>query len=347
MVKEKCIFAAMINIQKNHSLQAYNTFGIAAKAKSFAIIKSVKELQELIETQNEKFFILGGGSNLLLTKDLNCLVIKNEIKGRKLERSFKNAIYVSAGGGENWHQFVLWCIKKGYGGIENLSLIPGTVGAAPIQNIGAYGVELKDVFHKLEAVNLKTGQIEIFRKKDCHFAYRESIFKKKLKAKYCISKVYFKLTKQLHHTKTSYGAIQKTLEKQKIKNPSIRDISQAVIKIRSSKLPDPAQLGNSGSFFKNPEISQKQFESLQKQFPNIVFYKLANGQFKIPAAWLIEQCGWKGKRIGHTGAHKNQPLVLVNYGNATGLEIKNLAFKILASVEKKFGIKLSPEVNII
>ena len=340
-------FCRMIQILKNHSFKQYNTFGIEAKAKSFVIVKSVKELQELIQTQKEEFFILGGGSNLLLTKNLNCLVIKNEIKGRKLVRIFKNSVYVLAGGGENWHQFVMWCIKKGYGGIENLSLIPGTVGASPIQNIGAYGVELKDVFHKLEAVNLETGEIEIFRKKDCHFAYRESIFKKKLKGKYFITKVYFKLTQQLHRTKMSYGAIQQVLEKQNIKTPSIKDISDAVIKIRSSKLPDPAELGNSGSFFKNPEIKKKKFKSLKKKFPNIVFYKLDNGKIKIPAAWLIDQCGWKGKRVGNTGAHINQPLVLVNYGNASGLEVKNLAYKILESVNKKFGIKLKPEVNIV
>lgn len=335
-------------MQSNISLQEYNTFGINAMAKSLVKIKSVEALQAVIRTTDAPYFVLGGGSNLLLTQDVSPIVIKNEIKGKAIVRDFKNCVYVAVGAGENWHQFVLWCLSKNLGGVENLSLIPGTVGASPIQNIGAYGVELKDVFHKLEAVNLKTGALEIFRKKDCLFGYRDSIFKRKLKGKYCITKVYFKLSKApAHRLKMAYGAIQNTLKEKQIKTPTIGDISAAVIAIRSRKLPDPQVLGNSGSFFKNPEISKRQFRVLQEKFPKIVFYELPNNKVKVPAGWLIEQCGWKGKRVGNTGAHAQQALVLVNYGGATGEEVKNLAYKIIDSVESKFGIKLHPEVNIL
>ncbi|HFB99818.1 MAG TPA: UDP-N-acetylmuramate dehydrogenase [Phaeodactylibacter sp.] len=335
-----------MQIQKNKSLQSLNTFGIEAKAESFVEVHSVKELQGVLKENNASIFVLGGGSNLLLTKDIKGLVIHNNIKGRKIEREFKHVAYVSAGGGENWHQFVLWTIEKGLGGIENLSLIPGRVGASPIQNIGAYGVELKDVFHRLEAVELATGELRVFRKKDCAFGYRESIFKKKYKGKFCITKVVLKLSKRPKINLT-YGAIAQTLALQNIKNPTIKEVSNAVIQIRSSKLPDPAELGNSGSFFKNPEISKRQFRSLQKAFPHIVFYPLKNEKIKIPAGWLIEQCGWKGKRIGNTGCHAQQALVLVNYGNATGKEIQTLALKIMDSVKTKFGIELKMEVNVV
>jgi len=335
-----------MQIEQNKSLKKLNTFGIDAKAEYFANIQSVPDLQKIISENKKPIFILGGGSNLLMTQDVKGLVIHNSILGKKIEREFQHCVYVSAGGGENWHEFVLWAIRKKLGGIENLSLIPGRVGASPIQNIGAYGVELKDVFHKLEAVNLKTGEVHIFRKKDCAFGYRESIFKQKLKGKFCIAKVYFKLSKN-PRLNLKYGAIQQTLLEQKIKQPTIKDVSNAVIKIRSSKLPDPAKLGNSGSFFKNPEISKTHFNKLIKAFPNIVFYPLENGKIKVPAGWLIEQCGWKGKRVGNTGSHAKQALVLVNYGNATGKEVKKLAGRIIASVEKKFGIKLTAEVNVI
>ena len=335
-----------MQIEKSKSLQPYNTFGIDVTAKTFLEATSEKDLISFFSSNKKNVFILGGGSNLLLTKDVKDIVIKNNIKGRKVEREFQHSVYVSAGGGENWHQFVLWCIKKGFGGIENLSLIPGTVGASPIQNIGAYGVELKDVFHKLEAIAIATGEKRIFRKSECAFGYRESIFKKKLKGKYCITKVWFKLSKR-PKINVKYGAIRQTLAEMKVKTPTIKDISRAVIKIRSSKLPDPKELGNSGSFFKNPELSQRQFKPLQKQFPNIVFYPLENGKVKVPAGWLIEQCGWKGKRVGNTGSHAKQALVLVNYGGATGSEVKKLAYKIIDSVDKKFGIKLSAEVNIL
>ncbi|MEM6963329.1 MAG: UDP-N-acetylmuramate dehydrogenase [Bacteroidota bacterium] len=335
-----------MQIQKDKSLRDYNTFGIEAFATSFVSVRSVEELQAIIRRQPPPYFILGGGSNLLLTQDLDALVIHNNIFGKKIIRDFQHCVYVEAGAGEHWHEFVLWTLEKNLGGIENLSLIPGKVGASPIQNIGAYGVELKDVFHRLEAVELATGKVRIFRKKDCQFGYRASVFKQQLRGKFCITKVILKLSKS-PRLNLSYGAIQQTLREANVKNPTIKDVSDAVIKIRTSKLPDPAELGNAGSFFKNPEISKAHFERLRKAFPRIVFYPLENGKIKVPAGWLIEQCGWKGKRVGHTGSHTQQALVLVNYGNATGQAIKNLAQQITESVQQKFQIKLSAEVNVI
>lgn len=334
-------------IFKNYSLKSYNTFGLDVKATNLLKIQSVASLKEAIKLPYQPIFILGGGSNMLLTKNIEGLVIKNEIKGITIVKETKKHVTICIGGGENWHQLVLWAIRNDYGGIENLSLIPGTVGAAPIQNIGAYGVELKDVFEKLEAINLKTKRKKTFDNKDCKFGYRDSVFKKDLKGKYLITKVFLKLTKINHQLNTNYGAITNTLAENGITQPTIKNISDAVIAVRSSKLPDPAELGNSGSFFKNPEISQTHFNKLQKQFPNIVFYELPNDKVKVPAGWLIEQCGWKGKRIGNTGAHAKQALVLVNYGDATGVEVKELAYKIIDSVKEKFEIQLTPEVNII
>jgi UDP-N-acetylmuramate dehydrogenase len=335
-----------MKIQKNFSLQPFNTFGLDATAKLFAKVSDVKELVTFLEINKAPLFILGGGSNILLTKDINALVLKNEIKGIEIVREFKNCVHVAVGGGENWHQFVLWAIREKLGGIENLSLIPGTVGASPIQNIGAYGVELKDVFVKLEAIHLDTGKKQIFYKKDCHFGYRDSIFKKSLKGKVLISKVVFRLSKT-PKINSSYGDIQTILKEKNIKTPSIKDVSDAVIQIRSSKLPDPAVLGNAGSFFKNPEISARSFQKLKIRFPNIVYYNLPTGKVKIPAGWLIEHSGWKGKKIGNTGNHAQQALVIVNYGAATGEEIKTHAERVIASVDETFGIKLSAEVNII
>lgn len=332
-------------IEKNKSLQAYNTFGIDVKAAAFISVESVEQLQAILQSKPEPVSILGGGSNLLLTKKVKGLLIQNAIKGIEVLREYKKTVYVSSGGGVVWNDLVNWCIAKGFGGIENLSLIPGTVGAAPIQNIGAYGVELTDVFHELEAVHLKTGKRKIFKHEDCHFGYRNSIFKNRLKGKYCICRVVLKLNKQ-PRLNLSYGAIQQTLTAMKVENPNIADVGKAVVVIRSSKLPDPAKLGNSGSFFKNPIIGKRQFNQLQKQFPQIVFYPQSDGKFKIPAGWLIEQCGWKGKRVGNTGSHAKQALVLVNYGDATGKEIWRLAQQIIKSVEKKYGILLKPEVNV-
>ncbi|MFM9951656.1 MAG: UDP-N-acetylmuramate dehydrogenase [Saprospiraceae bacterium] len=336
-----------VRILENQSLRAYNTFGVEAKAQWFAAFNSVDALREILSQKLPVAFILGGGSNLLLTRDVPGLVAKNEITGIQVESETADSIIVSAGGGAVWHPFVQWCVAKGYGGIENLSLIPGTVGAAPIQNIGAYGVEIKDVFEYLEALELSTGKIRTFLAEDCRFGYRDSVFKQELKGQYCILKVAFRLTKTQHRLHTTYGAIQETLAEMAVAEPDITSISEAVIRIRTSKLPDPAQLGNAGSFFKNPEVDATQFSSLHQTFPNIPHYSTGEGRQKIPAGWLIEQCGWKGKRSGDAGCYEKQALVLVNYGQASGREILDLARAIIASVEAKFGIALTPEVNLI
>lgn len=335
-------------IQRGISLQTYNTFGIDVQAKQFVSIQSVEQLQAILSDNDTPIFVLGGGSNLLLTKDVNKLVLKNEIKGINIVKEDTESCTIACGGGESWHQLVLWAVEHDLGGIENLSLIPGTVGASPIQNIGAYGVELQDVFVQLEAVHLETGTIHFFDKTDCQFGYRMSVFKRKFKGLFFITKVYLKLSKKgYHQIHSTYGAIQTTLQAANITHPTIKDISDAVIAIRSAKLPDPAVLGNSGSFFKNPVIDKAQFLALQKQFPSIVFYALEKEQYKIPAGWLIEQCGWKGKAVENVACYQNQALVLVNLGGASGAEIYAHAERIIRSVENKFGIKLSPEVNIL
>lgn len=335
-----------MDIIRKKSLVNLNTFGMEVYAEKFVTIHSEKELLTALEVYSkEKINILGGGSNILLTNNLEGLTLKNEIQNIQITFEKEEEVFVAVGGGVPWHQFVLWAIEHNYGGIENLSLIPGSVGAAPIQNIGAYGVELKDVFEKLEAIDLKTKEHLVFEKKDCEFGYRDSIFKRALKGKFFITKVHFKLTKK-HQINIGYGAIQQTLSEWEILNPTIQDVSKAVIHIRKSKLPDPAEIGNSGSFFKNPEIGKEHFEKLKKQFPPIVSYPLPNGQIKVPAGWLIEQAGWKGKRRGDAGCHEKQALVLVNYGAAKGSEIYTLAMDILESVKAKFGIDLTPEVNI-
>lgn len=336
--------------QNNISLKAYNTFKINVKAKYFYTFQSVEELHKIYnlkEFQAVNKLILGGGSNMLLVNDFDGIILKNNLKGITVSSQDDNFTYVKVQGGENWHQFVLWCLEQDFGGVENLSLIPGTVGAAPIQNIGAYGVELKDVFHQLTAYNTTTKAIETFTVKQCEFGYRDSIFKSKVKGQYVILSVTFKLTTKAHQINIRYGAIQEVLNEKNITKPTIQDISQAVIDIRSSKLPNPDEIGNSGSFFKNPEIEYAEFEKLLEKFPNMVFYNLPNGKVKIPAGWLIEQCGWKGKRVGNTGAYAKQALVLVNYGDATGVEVWDLALRIKASVREKFGIDITPEVNII
>ncbi len=333
-------------IQHNTPLLPYNTFGLAARAAHFTEVSSVRELQSALQSGIQPVLILGGGSNMLLTQDVSGLVIKNAIGGMELVRTAGNTVFVKVGGGVVWHDFVCWAVKNGYGGIENLSLIPGTVGAAPVQNIGAYGVELKDVFVELEAVELAGRQLHVFNHADCRFGYRDSIFKHENKGKYCITSVTFALTRRDHQLHLSYGDIQKTLESNGVTQPSIADISKAVIQIRSSKLPDPAVIGNCGSFFKNPETDRAVLEKIRLSHPQVVSYNLPDGRVKIPAGWLIEQCGWKGKRVGNTGCYEKQALVLVNYGGATGSEVKNLAYAIIDSVEKTFGIRLEPEVNI-
>ncbi len=334
-----------MKIQINKSLKPYNTFGVNVTAANFIEVKSEKDIQSAIQLNHKPIYVLGGGSNLLLTKDPKGLILKNSIAGKEITRSFKQTHYVSVGGGENWHQLVQWTLKKGLNGLENLSLIPGTVGAAPVQNIGAYGVELEQVFHKLHAIHLKTGKRKTFFKKDCQFGYRNSIFKNELRNQYMITRVWFKLftTKKVN---ISYGAILDTLKKKKIKSPTPKNISDAIIQIRQSKLPDPAKLGNSGSFFKNPEVSKTKFKQLKKKFSDIKFYPLENGKVKIPAAWLIEQCGWKGKRVGDTGIYENHALIIVNHGGATGKEIMSCAKQIQKAVKKKFGIEIEPEIRV-
>jgi len=330
-----------------YSLKSYNTFGIDVKAKEFVSIGSIDELKNTLQKyQNTDIFILGGGSNMLLTKDIEKPVVQINIKGIRIVSQYENYVLIEAMAGENWHQFVLWTIANNFGGIENLSLIPGNVGAAPIQNIGAYGVELKDVFHSCNALNIKTLEIKTFTKEECRFGYRESIFKQSEKGKYIIVSVQLKLTRSNHKIRTSYGAIQSELNKKNNINPTISDVSKAVISIRKSKLPDPREIGNSGSFFKNPIVAKTIFEKIQKQFPEIPFYIVSEKEIKLPAAWLIEHCGFKGKRFGDAGIHPKQALVLVNYGNASGTEIYDLAKNIQESVFKKFGIKIEIEVNV-
>jgi UDP-N-acetylmuramate dehydrogenase len=340
-------------IAENFSLKQYNTFGIDASAQYFSTFNSVEQLEELLEfkkpvTNNAAVMplILGGGSNILLTKNMDGLVLKNEIKGIDKIGANGEDIFIKAGAGENWHQLVMYCINNNFAGMENLSLIPGNVGASPMQNIGAYGVELKDVFYELEAFHLNEKKLVKFNLDDCQFGYRESVFKRKLKNQFVITTVTYRLSK-VPHFNTSYGAIEQELQTMGIQTLSIQAVSQAVINIRRSKLPDPAVIGNAGSFFKNPEIDQQQFEELKKSFPNVVGYALNNGKIKLAAGWLIEQCGWKGYRKGDAGCHAKQALVLVNYGNATGDEVLKLSEAIIYSVQQKFGVLLEREVNII
>jgi UDP-N-acetylmuramate dehydrogenase len=335
--------------RENYPLQKLNTFGIDASARYFAAFPSIENLQELLSTEKNKTLpklILGGGSNLLFTHDFEGLVLKNNLKGISLVKEDADHYYVKAAAGEVWHELVLHCISNGYAGIENLSLIPGNVGASPMQNIGAYGVELKDIFYELEALHIQSGKIETFSHDDCEFGYRESVFKRKLKGQHIILSVTFKLNKQPVFN-TSYGAIEKELEAMGVTEKSITAISQAVCNIRSSKLPDPAKIGNAGSFFKNPEVSVSKFTELKQKYSALVAYQLENKDYKLAAGWLIEQCGWKGKTFGDAGVHKNQALVLVNYGKASGKEIYELSQRILDSVQEKFGVTLEREVNII
>lgn len=313
-------------------------------------VNSIPEMESVIKSdafKNNEVLILGGGSNILLTRDFSGLVIRNQITGIDIVSEDEHHVIVKAGGGEIWHEFVLHCIENGWGGIENLSLIPGTVGAAPMQNIGAYGIEIKEVFESLTAVNLKTGEPQQFYKDECQFGYRESIFKLEARGQYFITDVTFKLTKSNHKINTSYGAIQDVLNERNISSPTIKDVSDAVISIRQSKLPDPKEIGNSGSFFKNPTIDKIDFEGLKIEFPDIPGYVVSDNQVKVPAGWLIEQCGWKGLKRGSIGVHKNQALVLVNYGGGKGSDIAALSKEIQQSVIDKFGIELTPEVNFI
>lgn len=337
-----------MNIQENISLKSYNTFGIDVKARFFVEITGLAQLQKVLElTAYPKRFIISGGSNMLLTKDIDALVMHINLKGTAIAEENGDTVEIKAMAGENWHNLVMWCLERGYGGLENLSLIPGNVGTAPIQNIGAYGVELKDVFVSCTAMEVETGELVAFDKEECEFGYRDSIFKNTAKDKYIITSVNLRLTKNDHVLHTGYGAIEEELKNSGIVYPTIKDISNAVIAIRRSKLPDPKELGNSGSFFKNPVISKKKFDKFIKSHPKAPFYEMEDDRFKIPAGWLIEQCGFKGRRFGDAGVHEKQALVLVNYGNATGKEILELAEKIQKEVHGNFGIHIQPEVNII
>ena len=326
------------------SLKKYNSFGIEAYCRTFVSVKAEDNISEVLKEIDGQVRVLGGGSNILLTGDIEETVLFNEIKGIKVLQQHKDHVIVEVGGGEVWHAFVMWAVLNGYGGVENLALIPGTVGAAPIQNIGAYGVEQKDVFVSLTAYDLKTGEDEIFDLDDCKFGYRDSIFKQKYKGKYLITSIRYKLSRK-HQLQLAYGAIKQQLVEERITDPTIREVCDIVIKIRNSKLPDPRYLGNSGSFFKNPVVRQDKFESIRSIYPDMPFYPADEG-IKIPAGWLIEQCGLKGKRIGDTGTYEHQALVIVNHDNATGQEIWNFAQQVMSTVEEKFGIVLIPEVNI-
>lgn len=337
-----------MNIIKNASLKPFNTFGIDAKAESYCDVSSVEELNTVLkEHHSNPLFILGGGSNMLLTNDIEALVLHINLKGIEVVSQTESTVVIKAMAGENWHNFVLWCLKHNYGGIENLSLIPGNIGTAPIQNIGAYGVELKDVFLSCEAINIDNQTTRTFTKLDCNFGYRESIFKQELKEQYIITSVNIELTKTKHQLHTGYGVITNELEANGINKPTIQNISDAIIAIRQSKLPDPKEIGNSGSFFKNPIITTEEFAYLERNFPEVPSYKISESAIKIPAGWLIEKAGFKGKRINDYGVHHKQALVLVNYGNATGQEIFDLAQLIQLTVKRLFNIEIEMEVNII
>ena len=338
-----------MNIQENYSLKLYNTFGVEAKADYFVEANNFTELKKALvfRRQNElPILFIGGGSNMLFVNDFKGLALKLNLKGIEVVKEDDDFVWVKAQGSENWHQFIQWTLSQDFGGLENLSLIPGNVGTAPIQNIGAYGVEAKDTIVEVQALSLETGDERIFSNEECQFGYRESVFKNELRGQYVLVAVTFKLTKRNHQLKTSYGAIQHELEAEGITNPTIQDVSQAVIKIRESKLPDPSQIGNSGSFFKNPVISKEEFEKVVTLHPTIVNYPAENG-VKIAAGWLIEQAGWKGKRFGDAGVHDKQALVLVNHGNVTGKEIYDLSENIIQDVKAKYGVTLEREVNMI
>ncbi|EAY31350.1 UDP-N-acetylmuramate dehydrogenase [Microscilla marina] len=338
-----------MHIQPEVSLKPHNTFGIDVKAQQFVEVHQLSDLQTLLKEQQQNptpLLILGGGSNVLFTRDFEGLVAKIKLKGIRLLREDDSNVWLEAAAGEVWHDLVMHCVQKGYGGIENLSLIPGTVGAAPMQNIGAYGVEIKQVLETVQAVERSTGVLKVFTNEECKFGYRESVFKNIYKDQFVITGITLKLSKKPTFN-TSYGAIQEVLQTNQVKELSIQAISDAVCQIRSSKLPDPAKIGNAGSFFKNPTIPFTQFEQLKQAFPHIVGYPVANSQVKVPAGWLIEQSGWKGKRFGHIGVHSRQALVLVNYGGGEGSQIRQLSADIQQSVLQKFGIAIQPEINII
>jgi len=338
-----------MNIIENYPLLKLNTFGIDVKAKYFTSINTINELIEVTKTnvfKDLELLILGGGSNILFTKDFDGLVILNNIKGKEIIDQNQQSIFLKIGAGENWHELVMYCVDNGWGGIENLSLIPGNTGTAPMQNIGAYGVEIKETFIELEALEISSGKIVKFNNSDCEFGYRESVFKNKMKNQYIILNITLELKKN-PVLNINYGDVKAILESQNIKNPAIKEVSNAIISIRQSKLPDPKKIGNSGSFFKNPIVSLNQLELIKKKYPNVVNYEINENEFKIAAGWLIERAGWKGKKFNNYGVHEKQALVLVNYGLANGMEIFELSEKIILDIKDKFGITLEREVNII
>ena len=339
-----------MTVSENISLKSFNTFGIEARARYFVRVQNTRELGDVLANpayNSLPRLVLGGGSNVLFINDyFDGLVIKIDIKGIAVLEETDQSVRIEVGAGEVWHDLVMYAIEKGYSGLENLSLIPGTVGAAPMQNIGAYGVEIKETFDSLEALHVESGRSRRFTNDECRFGYRESVFKHELKGQYIITSVRFNLSKMpVFHT--SYGAIQDTLREMGVAELSVKAISEAVCRIRRSKLPDPAQIGNAGSFFKNPEIPKAQYDALKAQYPGMPGYITSQDLVKVPAGWLIEQCGWKGKIVGATGVHKLQALVLVNYGDAKGQEIKELAEQVQQSVQERFGIRLTPEVNFL
>ncbi|WP_317899150.1 UDP-N-acetylmuramate dehydrogenase [Aurantibacillus circumpalustris] len=339
----------MLQIKENINLKAFNTFGIEVYCDYFVEINSEEDFQDLVKNEiykSQEKLIIGGGSNLLFTKDFKGIVIKNNLKGITIVKENENEALLKASAGEVWHEFVLYCIDKNYAGIENLSLIPGCVGASPMQNIGAYGVEIKEVFEQLEAFNMESGELKKFNKKECEFGYRESVFKHKFRNKFFISSVTFKLKKQAA-VNTSYGAINTELQAMNIVSPGIKDVSRAVINIRQSKLPDPKVTGNAGSFFKNPEVSNNKYNELKNQFENIVAYPLENGNYKLAAGWMIEQSGLKGQEYNGAAVHTKQALVLINKNNAKGKDVFELSTHVIKRVQDKFGVTLEREVNII
>jgi UDP-N-acetylmuramate dehydrogenase len=337
-----------MDLKTNFSLKEYNSFGIDVMAKQFIAVHTIEELVTVLsENKVATKFILGGGSNMLLTKNIEALVIHIDLKGKKIIEETSDDVWVECHAGENWHEFVLWTIDQGFGGLENMSLIPGNVGTTPVQNIGAYGTEIKDTMVSCTTIAITNQTTKTFTNTECHFGYRESIFKNECKDRYIITSVVFKLTKKNHKINTSYGDILSELSRNNITNPSLKEVSDAIIAIRKSKLPDPKELGNSGSFFKNPILSKKDFDPIHKKFPEMKYYEVSTSEVKVPAGWLIEQAGFKGRRFGDAGVHKNQALVLVNYGKATGQEILAVAKDIQKTVFDKFGIHIEAEVNVI
>lgn len=339
----------MLKIQEKVNLKPYNTFGIDAQCNYFAELNSVQDFFDLISNpvyQNNEKLIIGGGSNILFTGNYNGIVIKNNLKGINVVFENENEVILKVAAGEVWHDFVMFCIHHNFAGLENLSLIPGCVGASPMQNIGAYGVEIKEVFEELEAYSITTGQLKLFNKQECGFGYRESVFKHKYKNQFLITSVSFRL-KRRAAVNTSYGAINAELKAMNIQSPGIKDVSNAVISIRRSKLPDPKETGNAGSFFKNPEVAKQNYESLRELHPGLVAYPLENGNYKLAAGWLIEQCGLKGYEKNGAAVHDKQALVLVNKNAATGKDVLELSSYVIKQVADKFGVTLEREVNII